>query len=252
MRVRGMLSFSSVLLVSAWKGAVVPRFASANGARFYQLAMCDFAALDWNEFHKGHEREWLLPYDGELEQWVGSNLGGLPRHAPLLELGCGTSDLAARLYDDGWRNVTSIDISLQAVHRARAQYCGSRPELRYAVADARALHDIADGDMGAVVDKGTLDAICCGEGFDYEARRVASEAARVLAPGGRWLCISLMPPSVLRPLLVDPQVWSWVSCESLGEYHAYCAHRSRKGAMMNCWHWHPVEGGWRTRSRCPL
>ena len=219
------------------------------------VRMADFAALDWDAYHvENAEEEWLLPYQGVLQERLREKLCGLPPSAPLLELGCGTSSLAAKLYDDGWRDVKALDISRHCVQVARKRHGGKqRPGLQFAVGDARKLATVPDAHIGAVLDKGTLDAICCGEGFDYEAKRVSREVNRVLAPGGRWLVLSLMPPSVLMPLLQADAEWSVLTHERVREYHLYRAHRSRKGSMLTRWHWHPVPGhSWRSRVRCPL
>ena len=214
--------------------------------------MCDMAALDWDAFHAEQDREWLLPYEGTLATQLRRALQGVPHGAPLLELGCGTSGLAAALYDEGFRDVTAIDLSRHAVEAATETHGQTRPGLQFALGDSRQLK-FDDGSFGAVVDKGTLDAICCGEGFDYEAKRVSREVNRVLAPGGRWLVLSLMPPSVLMPLLQADAEWSVLTHERVREYHLYRAHRSRKGSMLTRWHWHPVPGhSWRSRVRCPL
>ena len=225
---------------------------AAPWARVPPPRACDFAAVNWDQYHASNDREWLLPYEGPLAAHLRSKaLHALPRDAPLLELGCGTSDLAARLFDDGWRNVTAIDLSPNAVRLAQQRHGTSRPGLRFAVGDARELRAIPDASIACVIDKGTLDAICVGDGFDYEARRVAAEAVRVLAPGGRLMCLSLMPPSVLLPLLQRHE-WSMIKSEPVGGLHLYYAMRSRKGAMMTQWHWHPIEGGWLTRIKCAV
>ena len=200
--------------------------------------LCDFNSLDWDSYHDTHtNHEWILPADDhDFLRRLRHRLRGLPPSAPILELGSGTSSLAAHLYDtDGWRDVTAVDISSAAIATARARHgLGNvRPGLKFRVADARNLLGIKDGSIGAVIDKGTLDAVCCGEGWDYEAKRVASEVNRVLAPGGRWVCLSLMPPSVLMPLLQGgdgPPKWSVFDCEAMerGRAHLYAATRSRR------------------------
>lgn len=222
------------------------------------ISLCDFSAVDWDSYHVEHgDREWLLPYDGPLAARLDSALRGLPHATPLLELGCGTSDLAARLFDEGWHNVTAVDLSPHAVATATDRHGPGRPGLSFSVGDARHLASIPDGSYGAVVDKGTLDAVCCGEGFDYEARRVFSSVARVLAPSGRWMCVSLLPPSVFLPLLAPQRAdWPRVHHEPLRSadgdllgLHLYVAQRGRRGAPTTRWHWHPIEGGWHTRVR---
>ena len=210
----------------------------------------DFAAVDWNEFHQAHSsKEWLLPSE-DMHGRLSKALRGLPRSTPLLELGCGTSTLAAQLVDAGWCNVTAIDISRHAVEAARVRD-GLRPALRYLVADARNMKFMAPAQLGAIIDKGTLDAVCCGDGFDWEAKQIANEMVRVLVPGGRWICLSLMPPSVLLPLIQGPKL-SCVGYEAISGLHLYAMRRCRAGTPVTRWHWHPIEGGWRTRVTLPL
>ncbi len=47
-----------------------------------------------------------------------------------------------------------------------------------------------DGSFDAVVDKGTLDSLLCGDNSTTNASRYCSEAARVLKPGGVFLVVS--------------------------------------------------------------
>lgn len=155
-------------------------------------------------------------------------LGRVPRDGLVLELGCGTSSVAAALSDAGFRDVLGLDLSARAVADAKARHA-SRPGLRFARADARALcspsslsssasassSPIAAGSVAAVLDKGTLDAICCGDGFDWEAGRVAASLVRALQPGGVWVCASLMPPTVVLPLVRRAE-WS-LSAEPVPE-----------------------------------
>ena len=174
--------------------------------------MCDYAAADWDALHASTAREWLLPPEACLAA-LHDALEGVPHDAPILELGCGTSSLASALRDEGWSDVLGTDLSRRAVADADARH--ARPGLRFAVADARDLSTaVADGSVAAALDKGTLDAICCGEGFDYEARRVAASVVRALRPGGVWACVSLMPPSVVLPLMRRAE-WTLLQAEPL-------------------------------------
>ena len=226
------------------------RIQPARSSRQIPIGMlCDFAAVDWNRRHMDNsDQEWLMPFS-ELRSVLSKQLAGLPSCTPLLELGCGTSDLAARLFDDGWRNVTSVDLSRAAVQQAHARFSGGRPGLMFALSDARRLDGFGSSEFGCVIDKGTLDAICCGEGFDYEGRLVLKSVERVLVPGGRWVCVSLMGPAVVMPML-DQAAWPYRHHERLGSsgLHLYQARRHRRGHIRTRWFWHPVEGGWATRS----
>ena len=78
--------------------------------------------------------------------------------------------------------------------------------LRFAVADARDLSPVVpDGSVAAILDKGTLDAICCGDGFDYARSAVAANRA---AGATRAADLVVTPgPYGKRPFILceDPQ-----------------------------------------------
>lgn len=162
------------------------------------------------ELRPDQEGEWLMQYDGQLQQALATRLSALDRHAPILELGCGNSDLAARLVlDEGFLSVVATDASKTAVEHARLRYAGIADRLTFDVADAKRLNSFRQP-FAAIIDKGTLDAICSGEGFDCEARTVASSIARALRPGGVWCSVSLMPPEVIGPHLAS-ECWTFES-----------------------------------------
>jgi EEF1A lysine methyltransferase 4 len=153
---------------------------------------------------------------------------GPVREQPILELGCGTSSLAARLcIDESFASVTACDASRVAVEASSRRFANV-PGLQFVREDARRLSFDA-GSFGAIIDKGTLDAICSGEGYDYEGGRVASELQRVLRPVGRWLCISLMPPSVVLPMM-QRREWgnTLVRLCGIESHHVYAAVRQQE------------------------
>ena len=55
--------------------------------------------------------------------------------------------------------------------------------------DAKQL-SFSDGNFEAVIDKGTLDSILCGDGSGPNAHQMLSEIYRVLSPNGVYICIS--------------------------------------------------------------
>ena len=136
----------------------------------------------------------------------------------VLEIGCGDRPLAPHLAADphfGGAHVTAIDYascvvrSLRQRERGRANInsnagCGdgadyhlgagaSRP-VTYERQDARALV-YREESFDLVLDKGTLDAMLCSsdEGFG-NARKICSEAARVLRTRGCLVIVSHMSP----------------------------------------------------------
>ncbi|KAL1518417.1 hypothetical protein AB1Y20_002709 [Prymnesium parvum] len=166
--------------------------------------------------------EWLLPYSALRPLLL--ELLPSSRAAPVLEIGCGTSALAAQLCADGFTELTACDASRVAVEASRRAFAHVA-SLRVVREDAREM-SFADGSFCAAVDKGTLDAICSAEGYDYEAARVAAELVRVLRPRGRWVCVSLMPPAVLLPIMEREEWGGSLRLERrVGGHYVYAAER---------------------------
>ena len=187
----------------------------------------DFASPhSWNEAYSedSNEADWLLEYAGDLREALCARFA-TRRGGALLELGCGSSPLAAQLHAEAWfDSVLATDGSPVVIEAQRRRHARSLAQgLAFEVADVRATR-FGAGSFRAIVDKGTLDALLCSEGFDYEAGRVAAECARLLAPGGVWACISLSPPETVLPLLKRDE-WSSLSAEPLGAIHVFTACR---------------------------
>jgi hypothetical protein len=70
------------------------------------------------------------------------------------------------------------------------------------VADVRAMPQYVDASFGGVLDKGTLDALLCGDSDVADSAAMLAEVHRLLAPGGSYLMVtSAAPRSRLRYLL---------------------------------------------------
>jgi SAM-dependent methyltransferase len=95
------------------------------------------------------------------------------RGEKILDIGCGTGHLAAKIADSG-AAVTGVDRSPEMVRQAREAY----PGIRFEVADATTIP--LDGEFDAVFSNATLHWI-------KEPERVASEISRLLRPGGRFV-----------------------------------------------------------------
>ena len=134
-----------------------------------------------------------------------------PRAAKTLVLGGGTSTLGQTLIDNGWNDVTALDFSEVAVKRGLEM----EPSVNWMVGDARRLDEnFGEGTFGAIVDKGTVDAIylSAGDSCTEDVGAVAAGAARVLQPRGTFLCVSLSAPRYIWPLL-RCDAWDTSQCE---------------------------------------
>jgi len=108
------------------------------------------------------------------------------------------------MHSDGYEAVVNIDISPVVVEAMKAQY----PDLEYHVMDVTDLAAFDDDSFGSVIDKGTLDAILCGEGSAENADKMCSEISRILRPGGVFCLITYGSPKTRLPYL-EPEKFCW-------------------------------------------
>jgi ubiquinone/menaquinone biosynthesis C-methylase UbiE len=84
--------------------------------------------------------------------------------------------------------------------------------LDWKVMDVRNV-EFLDSSFDVAIEKSTLDALLDGSLWDPEgdvkahAKAYADEVARVLKPGGRWLCVIYRQAHFLMPLLLRPDTW---------------------------------------------
>lgn len=94
-----------------------------------------------------------------------------PPRNPILDVGCGTGDLAIALAQQGWQ-VLGIDIVATAITAARAKQHRLIPavagRLEFAVADAAQPAQL-QRQFGAVVDSGFLHLRDGGSGWDWRS-----------------------------------------------------------------------------------
>jgi SAM-dependent methyltransferase len=96
----------------------------------------------------------------------------------VLELGCGTGNDAARLAAAGYA-VTAIDLSAEAIERARARF---GHDVRFLVADMSGRLPFPDAGFDAVMSNVALHMFP-----DAVTRAVFAEVARLVRPGGLFL-----------------------------------------------------------------
>ena len=100
------------------------------------MAAADYgSAAFWDERYEANPApfDWYNTYQN-LKPILRPFLSTSPDFEVLVP-GCGSSTLSADLYDDGYRNVTSLDISGVVVEQLAARYSG-REEMEFSVADA--------------------------------------------------------------------------------------------------------------------
>ncbi|KAI8469001.1 MAG: S-adenosyl-L-methionine-dependent methyltransferase [Monoraphidium minutum] len=169
--------------------APAPGPAPAAAAAWHQVP---YAEPSYWEARYGQEHqpfEWFLGYTA-LRRVLRSFLS---KRKPVLQIGCGTSNIQEGMARSGW-SVVNIDIASNVIEQLSALHAGV-PGLSYAVADCRDMPQYSDCEFGSVLDKGTVDALLCSKDGVQNVSGMFSEASRVLTPGGVFLLVSLGDPA---------------------------------------------------------
>ncbi|WVZ85250.1 hypothetical protein U9M48_032197 [Paspalum notatum var. saurae] len=115
---------------------------------------------------------------------------------------CGSSALSERLYDAGFRRVTSVDFSRVVIADMLRRHARARPEMRWRVMDITDMQ-FADRSFDVVLDKGGLDALMEPGAGTKLGTKYLNEAKRVLKSGGKFVCLTLAESHVLALLLSE-------------------------------------------------
>ncbi|GIL80063.1 hypothetical protein Vretimale_12887 [Volvox reticuliferus] len=125
-----------------------------------------------------------------------------PMHATILQVGVGSSRLQEDMAHAGWRHIINVDYSRVVINHMTELHKGVQA-LEYRVADVRRMPEFADCSFEGVLDKGTLDAILCGEQSTQNAAAMLQECFRVLKPGFPFMLVTYGDPASRLPYLEE-------------------------------------------------
>lgn len=94
------------------------------------------------------------------------------------------------MYEDGYENITNIDISNTVTKFMEEKVKSRCPNMTYKQMDVIDMNEFKSGEFQAVMDKGTLDSVLCGDNSVANAEKMLSEIYRVLAPSGVYICVT--------------------------------------------------------------
>ena len=157
----------------------------------------------------------------------------------ILVLGCGTSALPGQLHEAGYRcafmpvdiahpliggawcrDVLGVDNAPSAIAQMNEQHA-DKAGLRFQCMDVTNL-ETASNSVDVVLEKCVLDCFACSQGEGEDAiTRMLSEAARVLRPGGAYVCVSLHDVStVIKHMHASyDDVSPWASIDIIADQH---------------------------------
>jgi SAM-dependent methyltransferase len=160
------------------------------------LALLEARKLEESSFHDEWRGEHRAHIPAGNERWyeaagpVRRHIAGwLDRHVPggsFLDYACGDGSMALRAADTGASFAVGIDISLGSVERAerRARERGYGPEkVRYLQRDCENTQLPQDA---------FTTAVCAGMLHHLDLDRAFPELFRIMAPGGRVICIEAL------------------------------------------------------------
>jgi len=125
----------------------------------------------------------------------------------ILQSGCGNSRLSEDMCEDGYQNISNIDIS-QVVVGQMIEKNREKNSMTWQQMNVTAL-EFADETFDAIVDKGTLDSILCGEGSTANTQKYCIEASRVLKSKGVLFIVSYgIPENRLQYLENEDYSWT--------------------------------------------
>ncbi|CAE7029707.1 EEF1AKNMT [Symbiodinium natans] len=105
-------------------------------------------------------------------------------------------------YDDGYEDITGVDIVPAVVDAMKQLNASRRPGIKYEVADARELSVFSDGSFDVVFDKSTLDALKHLQ-FVTPLFQMPIDALgkSLLLEPQVYLCVSLNVPEEAQPAI---------------------------------------------------
>jgi len=161
----------------------------------------------WDQrFAEEDSYEWLASYE-DIRSIINNTLRKIGSKAKILQLGCGNSQLALDLYNDGFEDVTNIDVSEVVIDKMRLKY----PFLKFVKMDMTNL-EFEEEQFDLVIEKATLDALLVDSKSPWDLASKGSKQVlealhnvkSVLRPGGVFMSITFSQPHFRVPLLAQP------------------------------------------------
>jgi len=112
----------------------------------------------------------------------------IKKESNILQIGCGTSRLSEDMVNDGYQNLTNIDISSVAINYMSNKY-KNMSQLSFIKMDVFEMA-FSDTSFDAIIDKGTFDALLCCDDPMLATKKMIQEVFRVLKSNSPFVMIT--------------------------------------------------------------
>jgi len=162
----------------------------------------DFSSKQgWEEYYNRQGKEAL-----DMEWHSSISLNDIAEMVPeeesleCLMVGCGTSHLPdAVLQKRKGVSITLLDSSSSCINQLQQRY-GNK--MKYVCGDATRMSTfLSSSTYDMILDKGLMDALFCGEGWDHPIQSLLLESANILKPGGSYLLLGYRLMSATKDFL---------------------------------------------------
>ena len=183
-----------------------------------------YASVDYwnNRYTSESEYDWLGDYE-VFKDLIHKHVKSSDK---ILMVGCGNSQLSQQMYQDGYEQIVSTDISEVCIENQKKTF----PHLSWQVADITQL-PFDDKSFDIVIEKATLDALLVGEKSPWHPsdegqeimEKSLSEISRVLKRQGRFLSLTFAQPHFRSPFYAQEKYGWSVDYETFGSgFHYFC------------------------------
>ena len=149
--------------------------------------------------------EWYHPYK-MIKDVVTQYIKDI-RGAKVLNVGCGTSKMPEDMYNDGFRNIISIDYAQECIDEMTSRFNETMPKTFLFLKMNCLNMDFGDQIFNVVIDKGTLDSIASGKRSTENINKYMREVDRVMQRSGIFFCMSHRDPEE-RERYFESRGWS--------------------------------------------
>lgn len=166
----------------------------------------DFSsAIGWEKFYSesgvNRQEYSVLEWHSSVPLEVLADF--VPLGSSCLMVGCGTSDLPSVVYEKGRSiSITLMDSSQTCIEQLSGRYGDT---MSYVCGDATRLSRVLPPSKlyNIIVDKGLMDAIFCGEGWNGPIESLLRESSKLLSLGGFYLLVSYRLPTSTKEFLTE-------------------------------------------------